>query len=348
MSMQPSPAGTERPKQVVDLALQGGGAHGAFTWGVLDRLLEEAWLTIEAISGTSAGAMNAAVMAAAHAKGGNDGARQALEAFWRRVSEAAAFSPLRRSPIDVMLGRWSLDHSPAYLAFDLMARVFSPYDLAFGGANPLSKVLAESIDFAGLAGAPIKLFVTATNVRTGRPRVFRNSELSADALLASACLPAMFQAVEIDGEAYWDGGYSGNPTMTPLIQESVSDDTILVAINPVERPGVPRSARDILNRLNEVSFNAVLLKELRMMALLRKVASPNDAEVAHWSRMRVHLIRSEMMVELGSSSKLNAEWAFLTLLRDEGRRAADAFLSAHGGDLGRRSTVDIDRLLEGV
>jgi NTE family protein len=181
--------------------------------------------------------MNAAVMAAGHASAGRDGARQAMEAFWRQVSQATAFSPLRRSPIDVLLGRWSLDHSPAYLAFDLMARVFSPYDLAFGGANPLSKVLAESIDFACLASAPIKLFVTATNVRTGRPRVFRNSELSVDALLASACLPAVFQAVEIDGEAYWDGGYSGNPTMTPLIQESVSDDTILVAINPVERPG---------------------------------------------------------------------------------------------------------------
>jgi NTE family protein len=348
MSMQPSPGGTQRPEQLIDLALQGGGAHGAFTWGVLDRLLEEPWLTIEAISGTSAGAMNAAVMAAAHARAGRDGARTALEAFWRRVSEAAAFSPLRRSPIDVLLGRWSLDYSPAYLAFDLMARVFSPYDLAFGATNPLSRVLAESIDFACLASAPVKLFVTATNVRTGRPRVFRNSELSADALLASACLPAMFQAVEIDGEAYWDGGYSGNPTMTPLVQECVSDDTILVAINPVERPGIPRSARDILNRLNEVSFNAVLLKELRMMALLRKVAPPDDAEVAHWSRMRVHLIRSEMMVELGSSSKLNAEWAFLTLLRDEGRRAADAFLSGHGDDLGRRSTVDIDRLLEGI
>jgi NTE family protein len=348
MSVQLSPVGAERPKQLIDLALQGGGAHGAFTWGVLDRLLEESWLTIEAISGTSAGAMNAAVMAAAHASAGNAGARLALEAFWRRVSQAAAFSPLQRSPIDVLLGRWSLDHSPAYIAFDLMARVFSPYDLAFGGANPLAKVLAESIDFTGLAAAPIKLFITATNVRTGRPRVFRNAEMSPDVLLASACLPAMFQAVEIDGEAYWDGGYSGNPTVTPLVQECVSDDTILVAINPVERPGIPRSARDILNRVNEVSFNAVLLKELRMMALLRKVAAPDDAEVAHWSRMRVHLIRSEMMVELGSSSKLNAEWAFLTLLRDEGRRAADAFLSTHGSDLGRRSTVDIDRLLEGV
>src|SRR6266851_2694886 len=328
--------------------LQGGGSHGAFTWGVLDRLLEESWLTIEAISGTSAGAMNAAVMADGHARDGNQGARKALEAFWRKVSEAAAFSPLQRSPLDVLLGRWSLDHSPAYLAFDMMARVFSPYDLAFGAPNPLTKVLSESIDFARLAAAPIKLFITATNVRTGRPRVFRNAELSPDVLLASACLPAMFQAVEIDGEAYWDGGYSGNPTMTPLIQDCVSDDTILVAINPVERPGIPRSARDILNRLNEVSFNAVLLKELRMIALLRQVAQPDNSENAKWADMRIHRISSDVMVELGYSSKLNAEWEFLCMLRDEGRRAGDAFLTAHHEDLGRRSTFDLDELLKGV
>src|SRR3977135_2196775 len=181
-----------------------GGARPA-TRGVLDRLLEESWLTIEAISGTSAGAMNAAVMADGHARDGNPGARKALEGFWRKVSEAAAFSPLQRSPLDVLLGRWSLDHSPAYLAFDMMARVFSPYDLAFGAPNPLTKVLSESIDFARLAAAPIKLFITATNVRTGRPRVFRNGELSPDVLLASACLPAMFQAVGIYGEAAWGG-----------------------------------------------------------------------------------------------------------------------------------------------
>ena len=181
----------------------------------------------------------------------------------------------------------------------MMARVFSPYDLAVGVPNPLAKILSESIDFARLAAAPIKLFITATNVRTGRPRVFRNAELSPDVLLASACLPPMFQAVEIDGEAYWDGGYSGNPTMTPLMRECVSNDTILVAINPVERPGMPRAARDILNRLNEVSFNAVLLKELRMMALLRQVAAADDAEGAHWARMRVHMIHSDMLVELG-------------------------------------------------
>jgi NTE family protein len=348
MSIEPSSVAAGRPSQLIDLALQGGGSHGAFTWGVLDRLLEERWLAIEAVSGTSAGAMNAAVMTSGHARAGNEAAREALEVFWRKVSEAAAFSPLQRSPLDMLLGRWSLDHSPAYVAFDMMARVFSPYDLAFGAPNPLTKILSESIDFERLAGAPTKLFITATNVRTGRPRVFRNAELSPDVLLASACLPSMFQAVEIEGEAYWDGGYSGNPTMTPLMRECISDDTILVAINPVQRPGIPRSARDILNRLNEVSFNAVLLKELRMMALLRQVAAADNTEVAHWSRMRLHMIHSDMLVELGASSKLNAEWAFLCLLRDEGRRAAGAFLAAHGDDLGRRSTLDIDRLLEGV
>jgi NTE family protein len=195
MSESPSRVPIERPSQLIDLALQGGGSHGAFTWGVLDRFLEESWFSIEAISGTSAGAMNAAVMADGHAGGGNEAAREALEAFWRRVSQAAAFTPLQRSPLDVLLGRWSLDHSPAYIAFDMMARVFSPYDLAFGATNPLTKVLSESIDFARLAAAPIKLFITATNVRTGRPRVFRNAELSPDVLLASACLPTMFQAV---------------------------------------------------------------------------------------------------------------------------------------------------------
>ncbi|GJD49768.1 hypothetical protein OPKNFCMD_2501 [Methylobacterium crusticola] len=338
----------QRPPLIVDLALQGGGSHGAFTWGVLDRLLEEPWIEIEGISGTSAGAMNAAVMADGFARGGRPGAREALALFWKRVSEAAALSPLQRSPLDIILGRWTLDHSPAYLALDMMARVFSPYDLGAGAANPLAQVLAETVDFGRLAGSPIKLFITATNVRTGRPRVFRNAELSPDVLLASACLPTMFQAVEIDGEAYWDGGYAGNPTITPLVRECTADDIILVAINPVERPELPRTARDILNRLNEVSFNAVLLKELRMIALLRQVADPGGAETAHWARMRIHLVRSDRLTEFGASSKLNAEEAFLALLREEGRRAADAFLAERGRELGESSTLDIDHLLEGA
>ena len=339
---------TDRAPVLVDFALQGGGAHGAFTWGALDRLLEEPWLRIDGISGTSAGAMNPAVLVDGHAKGGADGARAALENFWRRVSNAAVLSPLRRTPLDILLGRWTLDHSPVFLAMDLMARVFSPYDLGPGGTNPLRDILAESVDFARLAQAPIKLFITATNVRTGRGRVFRNGEITPDVLLASACLPTLFQAIEIDGEGYWDGGYSGNPTITPLVRECNSKDTVLVQINPVERPGLPRSARDILNRLNEVSFNAVLLKELRMIALLRQVAQPDNSENAKWADMRIHRISSDVMVELGYSSKLNAEWEFLCMLRDEGRRAGDAFLTAHHEDLGRRSTFDLDELLKGV
>jgi NTE family protein len=333
---------------LVDLALQGGGAHGAFTWGALDRLLEEQWLKIDGISGTSAGAMNGAILADGFAEGGTDGARAALESFWRKVADAARFSPFQRTPLDLMLGRWTLDHSPAFIAMDLMARMFSPYDLNPGGTNPLRDILADCIHFDRLTQGPIKLFVTATSLKTGQGRVFRNHEITPEVLLASACLPTMFQAIEIDGEAYWDGGYSGNPTITPLVRECRSRDTILVQINPVERAGTPQSARDILNRLNEVSFNAVLLKELRMIALLRQVADPGSGEGALWAGMRIHRVASEMMTDLGYSSKLNAEWDFLTMLRDEGRRAADAFLAEHRDNLGKRSTLDIDRLLQTV
>ncbi len=345
---------TERIKPIarkpvlVDLALQGGGSHGAFTWGVLDRLLEEPWLEIDGISGTSAGAMNAAVLVHGHQKGGRSGAREALETFWRRVSDAARFSPLRRGPLDVILGRWTLDSSPVYVAMDLMSRLVSPYDLNPMGKNPLREILAELIDFELLAQSPIYLFITATNVRTGRGKVFKNAAVTPDVLLASACLPTMFQAIEIDGEAYWDGGYSGNPTLTTLVRECKSHDTILVPINPIERPGVPRSASEILNRLNEVSFNAVALKELRMMALLRRVADPGDGEGALWAQMRVHCVTNTILNELGASSKLNAEWPFFSLLREEGRKAAQTFLDAHAMDLGKRSTFDIDVLLEGI
>ena len=338
----------DRKPVLVDFALQGGGSHGAFTWGVLDRLLEEPWLRIDGISGTSAGAMNAAVLADGYAKDGPRGAKAALDAFWQRVAHSARFSPLRRSPLDVLLGRWNLDNSPFYLWFDLAARVFSPYDVNPRGTNPLRDVLAESVDFSRLASAPIKLFVTATNVRTGRGRVFRNGEITPDVLLASACLPTLFQAIEIDGEAYWDGGYSGNPTITPLVRECRSQDTLLVAVNPVERPGIPRSARDILDRLNEVSFNATLLKELRMIAVLRQVVDAGSSEGAQWAGMRIHLIASAAIADLGASSKLNAEWDFLRMLRDEGRRCAEAFLKANAAHVGERSSVDLDVLLQQV
>jgi NTE family protein len=330
---------------LIDLALQGGGSHGAFTWGVLDRLLEEPWLHIGAISGTSAGAMNAAVLADGWTDGGAAGARAALDRYWERVSRAAAFSPLQRSPLDRLMGRWTFDTSPLYIAMDLMSRVLSPYDLNPLGLNPLRSILAESIDFERLARSPIKLFITATNVHTGRGRIFRNAEITADVLLASACLPTMFRAVEIDGEPYWDGGYAGNPTITPLIRESDAHDTILVQINPRERPETPRSAADILNRINEISFNSPLMKELRMIALLRQVADPGTGEGARWAQMRTHRIATDLLTQLGASSKLNAERDFLALLRTEGRRAASQFLHASIADLGKRSTIDLDVLL---
>jgi NTE family protein len=336
---------TMREPVLVDLALQGGGSHGAFTWGVLDRLLEEPWLRIEAISGTSAGAMNAALLVDGWVQGGAEGARATLQSYWQRVSQAAVFSPLQRSPLDRLMGRWTLDTSPAYVVMNLMARVLSPYDLNPLGLNPLRKILTETIHFGRLPGAPIKLFITATNVRTGRGRIFRNAEITPDVLLASACLPTMFQAIEIDGEPYWDGGYAGNPTLTPLVRESDAQDTILVQINPRERSEPPRTANEILNRLNEISFNSPLMKELRMIALLRQVADPGHGEGARWAGMRTHRIMSDVLAGFGASSKLNAEWEFVSLLKEEGRKSADAFLAEHGHDLGQRSTADIDVLL---
>ncbi len=337
-----------RSPVLVDLALQGGGAHGAFTWGVLDRLLEEEWLKIDGISGTSAGAMNAAVLADGYAAGGAQGARAALDNYWKAVSEAARFSPFQRSPLDRLMGRWTIDTSPMFIGMDMMSRLFSPYDLNPVNFNPLRGILEKQIDFERLKNSPVKLFITATNVRTGRGRVFRNAEISPEVLLASACLPTMFQAIEIDGDPYWDGGYAGNPTMTPLVRELDSDDTILIPINPVERPGTPKTAADIMNRLNEVSFNSALLKELRMIALLRKVVDPGNTEGAQWAKMRIHMVRNPLMATLGHSSKLNAEWDFLSMLKEEGRKSGQFFLEKNGDQIGVQSSLDLDVLLEGV
>ena len=238
------------------------------------------------------------------------------------------------------MNRWSLDTSPAYLAMDLMSRMVSPYSLNPFGHNPISDILEKSIDFAHLGEASIKLFITATNVHTGRGRVFRNNELTPDVLLASACLPTMFQAIEIDGEPYWDGGFVGNPTITPLVRESDALDVILVQINPRVRAETPRTASEILNRLNEISFNSPLMKELRMIALLRQAADPGTGEGARWARMLQHRIATDKLAEYGASSKLNAEGEFLTMLKEDGRRAADAFLAEHAtpSASGRRPT----------
>ena len=333
----------------IDLALQGGGAHGAFTWGVLDRLLEESWLKIEGISGTSAGAMNAAALISGYVEGGPQAARAALELFWGRVSDAARLSPLQRNPMDVLLGNWTLDTSPLFVVTDLMSRLFSPYDLNPKDVNPLRRILAEAIDFEKIARAPIKIFVTATSVSTGRARVFRNADVSPDALLASACLPTMFQAVEIEGEIYWDGGYSGNPTITPLVRECKSRDTILVQINPIERRDRPRSATEIANRLNEVSFNAVLLKELRMIALL---APGRQSRRQGRRAMGRHAHASHLDGDDDVSQRLLQAPRRMEIPVHVARRGTHAPRKTSSNSTGttsaNSSTLDLDAFLEGI
>jgi NTE family protein len=328
----------------VNLALQGGGAHGAFTWGVLDRLLEEERIDIEGISATSAGAMNACVLAYGMTLGGREGAKTALANFWRRISHAAAFSPLQPSPIEKMMGLRNLEFSPNFLAFDLLTRLLSPYQFNPLNLNPLRRVLLQTVDFESLrhSRCKVKLFLSATNVRTGKIKVFDNDEVSPDAVLASGCLPFIFQAVEIDGEAYWDGGYMGNPAIFPLIYGCDSRDVIVVHVNPITREDLPRSAAEILNRINEISFNSSLMREMRAISFVTKLIDEGEVGGTGLKRMLVHGIANEKaMSELSVASKLNADWEFLTYLKDVGRAAAEEWLSAHVGRLGQESTIDL-------
>jgi len=255
--------------RTINLALQGGGAHGAFTWGVLDRLLDEKQLAFEGVSATSAGAMNAAAFAYGFAVGGREGARKALADYWKRVSEAARLGPLQPTIVDRMLGDHKLSWTPVFSLIGFVTRMLSPYQFNPANYNPLREVVEQSIDFEVLQrpDSPVKLFLSATNVRTGKVKIFAGNEISADAVMASACLPTMFHAVEIDGEAYWDGGYMGNPAIFPLIYNCESADIVIVHINPLFRNEVPRSADDILNRINEISFNSSLMGRCALSAL---------------------------------------------------------------------------------
>jgi NTE family protein len=329
--------------KMINLALQGGGAHGAFTWGVLDRLLEEERLGFDGISATSAGAMNASVFAYGLAEGGREGAKRALANFWRRISHAAAFSPLQPTALDRLFGNKSLEWSPNFMVFDMLSRLLSPYQLNPLNYNPLRDVVSACIDFEKLRKTccPVKLFLSATNVRTGKVRVFANDEVNVDAVLASACLPFMFQAVEIDGDPYWDGGYMGNPCIFPLIYECESTDVLIVHINPLERKHMPHTAAEILNRINEISFNSSLMREMRAIIFVTKLID-SGAIKPDMKRMLMHSIAAnDVMNDLGHTSKLNADWEFLVNLRDTGRAHADAWLKENFDRLGRESTVDI-------
>lgn len=340
------PAASPPAAKTVDLALQGGGSHGALTWGVLDRLLADPRIDIACISGTSAGAMNAVVVADGLQRGGRDGAREALERFWRAVSESARYSPIQRSLWDRLGGRWSLDANPAYLFFDQLSRQFSPYELNPLDINPLRDLLAREVDFERVNRCrDLKLFVTATNVRTGRARTFSQPQITVDAVMASACLPFLFKAVEIDGEAYWDGGYIGNPALYPLVEDTATRDLIIVQINPMVRDQVPRTAREIVNRVNEISFNASLIKDLRAIELLHRLIDSEGVASERVRAMFIHIIHADQELEhLDASSKVNAEWAYLNHLKERGRSWADAFLDRHYTDIGERSSFDLASL----
>jgi NTE family protein len=335
--------------KTVDLALQGGGAHGAFTWGALDRLLDEDRLVIEGISGTSAGAMNAAMLKTGLVHGGREAARAQLSRFWgsiRNNAEAAAdplgdwlkaFSGGTSALADAMY------HAPRQFMQDAFLRSFSPYDWNPFDINPLRDLLDELIDFDMVCRDCLPhLFVCATNVRSGKIRVFDDAAMSTDAILASACLPLIFRAVEIEGEAYWDGGYMGNPALFPLFDGTASRDIVIVVVNPIERPEVPRTARDILNRINEVSFNSSLLRELRAIDFVHRLLGDGHLRPGEMKDILIHAIRDdETMAELNTATKMNPTPELIDRLKAHGRAAADTFLRQNWNRLGEESSVDL-------
>lgn len=328
------------------LALQGGGAHGAFQWGILDRLLEVDRLDIHAISASSAGAMNAVVMVSGLTQGGADGARHALDVFWREVNRSGGKNVFGDTAI------WSSALSPDWLktlpiwrGAEGFVSSFSPYDLNPFNLNPLRRVLEASIDFDAVRASDIQLFVAATQVRQAKVRLFRTKEITPEALLASSCLPHLFQAVTIEGEPYWDGGYLANPALWPLVQGETPDDILLLTLNPFNRAELPRNTSDIVDRLNEISFNAPLVAELRALAVVQDLIEQGQLILGpdnRYRRTRIHAIEADgHLDDLSLRSKFDTEWSFLNGLKDRGRAAADEWLGACLTDVGERASVDL-------
>ena len=332
--------------KTVNLALQGGGAHGAFAWGILDALLEDGRIDVEGFTATSAGSMNALAFAQGMMDDGRDGARQALEDFWFEIAKAGTvFSPVHGNPMERMFG--GAGENPfAYFMFDTMTRMFSPYQFNPLDINPLRDVLEKAIDFEKIRACDkMKLFLSATNVRTGKAHIFRTPEITIDVAMASACLPFLFKSVEIDGEYFWDGGYTGNPALYPLFYETTSSDLILIHLNPLFREEIPTTAPAIMNRINEISFNASLLKELRAVAFVKKLVEHDmiKDEYKHlYKDLLVHPIRADdMMKEYSITSKFDTDWTFLTDLRDKGREGMKIWLEEHYDNIGHVSSVDL-------
>ncbi|WP_337876991.1 patatin-like phospholipase family protein [Elioraea sp.] len=331
------------PRPLVNLALQGGGAHGAFTWGVLDFLLEDGRLGFDGLSGTSAGAMNAALTVQGLVEGGAAAARAKLATFWGRIAEAFERSPLRPNPIERFLFGHDLTFTAGYLALDALTRTLAPAQFNPLDLNPLRDILEDLIDLEALHGCTqYRLFVSATNVRTGRNRVFTEKEVTIPALLASACLPHLYRAVEIDGEAYWDGGYMGNPALWPMFYRCTAPDLVVVEINPIHRPEVPDTAPEIINRVNEISFNTALMAEMRAIAFVQRLLDQGAVDPARYKRLFVHSIHAEeAMARFNVSTKFNGDAAFLAELKALGRAAARAWLATAFDKIGRASSVDL-------
>jgi NTE family protein len=317
----------------VNLALQGGGAHGAFTWGVLDHLLEDGRLAFSGVSGASAGAVNAVMLADGLARGGREEARKRLAEFWRAASIGGGLPGPQRAVLDRVLAMFPVGGSPVQVFVDAMSRLMSPYDFNPLNINPLKDLIGRYVDFDAIRGyADMELFIAATNVHSGRLRVFRREDISADVIMASAALPHVFRAVEIDGEPYWDGGFTGNPAILPLVASN-NDDVLLVQIAPLRRDDTPTSARDILNRVNEISFSSSLAAELRALEYVGRGR--------HASGVNVHRILLEGLDKRLNGSRLKTDYDFFALLHRAGRRAARRFLDRHFGDIGHRSTLDL-------
>jgi NTE family protein len=331
--------------KIINLALQGGGSHGAFAWGVLDRLLEDDRIAIEGIVGTSAGAMNAVVTAYGLTLGGNEGARRALRTFWEAVECAGAWSIMQPSLLDRIISPGSLDYSPGWVLMDTLSRVWSPYQMNPANHHPLRDILKEQIEFERLSRSDkVKLFVCASNVFTNRLRVFDLNNISLDAVVASACIPSMFQAVEIDGEHFWDGGYMGNPPIFPLIYNCESADVLLIMVNPIHIEQVPRTAQAILDRINTLSFNSSLMREMRAINFVNRLVESGFDDGGRLKKMLIHCIDAEdEMSGLGVSSKLNVCRDFLSWLFELGRQRADTFLRDNFETIGKDSSISIEQ-----
>jgi len=332
----------------VNLALQGGGAHGAFVWGVLDRLLEDGRLAIEAISATSAGAMNAVALASGMAVGGSEAARQSLHDFWQEVSRTDLMFDFY-SPLNQWIQALNLppEYHPFHAAIHFFTHVLPPTLLNPFNLNPLRAALSKLIDFERLNQSPLtpQLFLNATNIRTGKIKVFQTPGISIDAVLASACLPPYFQAVEVDGEHYWDGGYLGNPAIFPLIYRRGSKDVVIVQVTAIRRDELPASAADVLHRITEISFNSSLMREMRAIAFATRLIENGELDETRHSRMLIHWIGNDrLMSQLGTATQFHPEWSLLCRLRDEGRESAGQWLGQNFDQIGSRSTVDVDHM----